>query len=1197
MHRLLRNLKLLSVIGFALVIVLVWFFGHAFGLSSAEQRLTAVIAVMVVWVIALLIGRFFAMRAGVLVERMFRAQLDRAVMQATPEQRGEIALLRKQLLEAISTLKKSNLGRTRGKAALYELPWYMIIGHPAAGKSSAIQNSGLTFPMSENGKGAIRGVGGTRNCDWFFTSEGVLLDTAGRYSVQAEDRAEWLEFLRLLKSHRPRTPVNGILVAISLPELAQYKSEGFAEYARQIRARINEIDQAFSRKVPVYLFFTKIDLLGGFAQFFEDLTDEQRAQVWGATLSHEQHEKNFDVAKLAAAEFELMFRGLVDIGNDKLASNRGNGGRPALFAFPIEFNSIRNAVSRFVEILFEDDPYHTHPLLRGFYFTSALQEGVPRIPAGTRVSEKFALKETGFPLQRIAQSQSYFLRDVFRDVIFPDQHLIGRQIKGSWSLTRWAGLCTGFVLLCAVSGAWGWSFYQNQKLVGDIKKELTLFDADELSDRLTKLNFIQIRLEELANEHPSSMGLGLYQGDELAIRLQQLYRAEVVQLLLDPVKQDLEAQLGVLTANGGSSETSVAASSIKFTNEQQYDALKTYLMMSQKERMEAPYFSDQLMAHWQNWLQRSRGKTDMESVLPLAEHIVTYYVKSFPQSTTPTIDIDTKLVADARLYLNGAIQKLPLKDRIYKELLTQAASKFPALSLSRILENTDTDLMSGSYTVPPAYTRAAWEGHIRQAIDEISRGTLKENDWVLENGSIAAQMSSADFEQNRSELTAMYKAAYASEWRKFVGGLSINGFKGIDDSISRLERLSDFKQSAIRKVFARVSYETSWDNPDLLVKSSPKEDKSIKDAIVNRLLSDKDSAPGDQTVRAVGELEERFSLFARLTSEKNGAPTITPYLGALGKMKSRLEAVRASGEMGKSARALMKNTADSSGSELVEGMQIVDGQLLAGAEADLREVLKPMLLRPFNSSYGALIPLANADINQNWQRLVYPYWQALADKYPFIDSTNEAQLADISKFLSIEEGILNKFINEHLSGLLVRQGNTYTPRRWANMSVTFNQEFLRGISRASDIQDRVFIAGGQSQFELQPVPTTGLSEVVLEVDGQQLRYRNGPQLWSQFAWPSGQTGQGAKISVITFAGVSATVASDQGRMGWTRLVSQAKATVVAPGVTQLTWMVPSPDNKSGEKIAIKFNLRQVSGANLLAVSMLRDLNLPKKIVN
>lgn len=1197
MHRFLRNLKLLSAIGFALLITIIWFFGYALGMNTSEQRLTAILVVMIVWILALLIGRLFTMRAGMLVERMFRAQLDKAVMQATPEQRGEIALLRKQLLEAISTLKKSNLGRTRGKAALYELPWYMIIGHPAAGKSSAIQNSGLTFPISENGKGAIRGVGGTRNCDWFFTSEGVLLDTAGRYSVQAEDRAEWLEFLRLLKSHRPRTPVNGILVAISFPELAQYKSEGFAEYARQIRARINEIDQAFSRKVPVYLFFTKIDLLSGFSQFFEDMSDEQRSQVWGATLSHEQAEKKFDAAAIVSAEFENMFRGLAEIGNEKLAGNRGNIARPALFAFPIEFNSMRSAVSRFVEILFEDDPYHTHPLLRGFYFTSALQEGIPRIPAGSRVSSKFGLVDPGFPAQRAPTSQSYFLRDVFRDVIFPDQHLIGRQVKGSWSRARWAGLLTGMLLLVAISGAWGWSFYQNQQLINDISKELTLFDSQLLSDRLTRLNFIQIRIDALENNHSATMGFGLYQGDELLTRLRNLYVAEVAEILLAPVKKNLETRLGVLANANPSVNAAIATDATKLTNEQYYDALKTYLMLHQKEHLEAPYLADQLMKHWQVWLEQSRGKVAMDDVNPLAEHIIEFYVKSLPRATAPTIENQPKLIADARQYLNSAVQKLPVKDRVFNELLAQATSKFSQLTVNRILENTDTDLVSGNYSVPAAYTRAAWEGYIHQAIDEVSRGTLKENDWVLENGSIASQLSAENFEENRRELLAMYKSAYTNEWRKFIAGLSINNFRNVDDSISRLDRLSDFKQSPLRRVFARIAYETAWDNPDLLQVSIPKDEQNIKAAIVNRLLADRDQHTPDHEGRRIGEMEDKFSLFTRLTSEKNSSPTIIPYLGALGKMKSRLEAVRSSGEPGKSARVLMKSTVDSAGSELIEGIQIVDGQLLAGADTEIRDLLKPMLLRPFSASYGALIPLANADINQNWQRLVFPYWQALSDKYPFVESANEAQVLDISKFLDIEAGTLNKFITENLSGLLVRQGNVYTPRRWANMSIPFTQSFLSGISRASDIQEKVFIAGGQSQFELQPVPTPGLSEVVLEVDGQQLRYRNGPQLWTSFSWPSGQSGQGAKLSVITFAGVSATVAVDQGRMGWTRLVAQAKVTTVAPGITQLVWMVASPDNKNGEKIAIKFNLRQVSGANLLAMSTLRELNLPKRIVN
>ena len=286
MWKWLRNGKLASALGFLILIALIWVVGPYVGLASRDARYAWIFCVMMLWVFTLMAGRLLADRAGSVLEKVLRGQADDAVMGASPDSRAEITRLRQRMLAAIDTLKTSRLSKARGKAALYELPWYMIIGHPAAGKSSAILHSGLNFPFGD--KQAIQGVGGTRDCDWFFSTEGVLLDTAGRYATQREDRGEWLMFLKLLKKYRRKAPVNGILVAISFPELVQYRSEQFALYARQVRERINEIDDAFGIKVPIYLVFTKIDLLGGFAQFFEELTEEQRHQVWGATLSNDQ---------------------------------------------------------------------------------------------------------------------------------------------------------------------------------------------------------------------------------------------------------------------------------------------------------------------------------------------------------------------------------------------------------------------------------------------------------------------------------------------------------------------------------------------------------------------------------------------------------------------------------------------------------------------------------------------------------------------------------------------------------------------------------------------------------------------------------------------------------------------------------------------------------------------------------------------
>ena len=97
------------------------------------------------------------------------------------------------------------------------MPWYVIIGPPAAGKTTALRQSGLDFPFDLTDD--LQGVGGTRNCDWFFTEDAVLIDTAGRYVLQESqpevDAAEWLGFLDLLKKHRGRRALNGVIVALS----------------------------------------------------------------------------------------------------------------------------------------------------------------------------------------------------------------------------------------------------------------------------------------------------------------------------------------------------------------------------------------------------------------------------------------------------------------------------------------------------------------------------------------------------------------------------------------------------------------------------------------------------------------------------------------------------------------------------------------------------------------------------------------------------------------------------------------------------------------------------------------------------------------------------------------------------------------------------------------------------------------------
>jgi type VI secretion system protein ImpL len=1264
----LRNGKELTAIGFVLLIVLIWFAGPFMGLETSVSRLVVMIIVLLVWVATLMIGKFLADRAGSLLERMLKKQADDAVMGAAPGKRTEVSHLRKDLLESIETLKNSNLGKTRGKAALYELPWYMVIGHSAAGKSSAIQYSGLTFPFADKSKAAVRGVGGTRNCDWFFTSESVLIDTAGRYATQNENRGEWIGFLKLLKQYRPRTPVNGIILAVSFPELVQNHAETFAVYARQVRQRINEIDEVFGVKVPVYLFFTKIDLLGGFTQFFEDFTEEERSRVWGSTLSHEQG-ADFDAARVVGQHFDALMRGLVQMGTDKLANNRGNVKRPALFAFPIEFNAMRESVCNFVQLLFEDDPYHTKPLLRGFYFTSALQVGSPQINAGNRVSNLFDLSKRSFEFSAAPQSQGYFLRDTFREVLFPDQHLVGRQTRPAASRARVAGIAAGLAGLALLAAGWTWSFVGNQKLIATAQTELAdsrkQLASNDLLEKLNGLHTLQLRLEQLykyrTEGRPWEIGFGLYRGEKVERVLRAEYFDGVRRLMLAPVKGNLETKLAELNpsldlhaapAKQGLTQTAaqIGKASLKWLApgnaapsrpssardalqrlqarenrinpnaapqaaeqqtadmqanpqegqaklEEYYNALKTYLMLKMQPRMEIAHLSDQLPRYWRPWLQANKGERGMADINKQAERIVAFYLSQMKENDLPLIENRDATVANSREILRGAMRRLSAKERIYNELKARGNTQYAALTVGRILENRDADTVAGSYAVPGAYTREAWEKYFRKAILEASKGEIKGDDWVLATSLADNLGRDGDVERNRLELEAMYRADYVREWRKFLQGLAVSDFPNLETASVRLGRLGDAQQSPIKKIVARAAYETAWDNPSELQRTL----EHTKNSVLDRVLSAVPQANSNQP-QATGEVGGKFMMLAQLAAADSGGRTaLNGYLDALLKLKGRVAGIAAASEPGVASRQFMQVTLAGSASELAEALQFVDGPLLGSADQDTKDVLRPLLVRPLMATYAVLIPPAEADINRLWGEQVWGQWVSLSGKYPFADSSNEAQMADIAKFLRPGEGTLPKFLDRVLGALVVRRGDTYVARTWANMGVDFNPGFLAGISRLTSVANAVLQEGDGSKFELQPVPTPGLSEITIEIDGQQLRYRNGPQAWTTFSWPSAANqpnAQGARLNIVSFAGVATPIASHPGRLGLMRLLAQAYADNPYAHDVRLEWRVKSAEARArDEVIPIRFNFRMVSGANPIALSGLRRVGLPEKIAN
>ena len=312
--------------------------------------------VILLWLVVWAVRRRRARRAADELGAMLEQQGDRAKASASESARSEIAALQTRMQAAVKTIKGSRLGQTSGSAALYELPWYITIGNPAAGKSTAIVNSGLTFPFDDGAGNVIKGIGGTRNCDWFFTTEGILLDTAGRYSVHEEDRAEWLGFLGLLKKHRPRAPINGIIVTVSIGELVG-NSPGFAMgLAKNLRQRVQELTEQLAVFAPVYVMFTKADLIPGFHDFFHDLDWNERDRVWGATLPYDPAGGGDAIAQFDH-HFDALYEGLRALSVAQMSRSQGESSPPGLLTFPSEFAGVKPALKAFLATLFEENPF------------------------------------------------------------------------------------------------------------------------------------------------------------------------------------------------------------------------------------------------------------------------------------------------------------------------------------------------------------------------------------------------------------------------------------------------------------------------------------------------------------------------------------------------------------------------------------------------------------------------------------------------------------------------------------------------------------------------------------------------------------------------------------------------------------------------------------------------------------------------
>ena len=1229
--RLLLDPRVLGVLGLAALAAFLFLGADLLQLGlvyAAAALALALLVGLVVWAVRLWRIR----RAAARLERDLDGNRVEAATAAPTGNPAQVEAIQARLHEAIKTIKTSRLGERTGRAALYELPWYMVIGNPAAGKSTAIVQSGLRFPFARGTDNIIQGIGGTRNCDWFFSSDGILIDTAGRYSVQQEDRAEWLGFLALLKKNRPKAPINGILIAASIAELNEARPDATIRLAKSLRQRVQELTEALEVFAPVYVLFTKADLIAGFADFFADQDAAEREKVWGATLTY-RPEQPADAVEQFDRHFDELQDGLKEMALAHMALHRGKPLSPGVLAFPLEFAATKTVLRSFIATLFEENPYQYRPVFRGFYFTSAVQVGESSSRTRHGVAEQFALTARVEASGGAAASENgYFLKELFTRVIFADRDLVRQHASRAKTRARSFGFAGGVLALALLLAVWSWSYVGNRQLVAsvqaDLDKAVHLQDNRvDLASRMQALELLQNRIEELGawREHrPLSLGMGLYQGDDIERKLRQEYFQGVRRVMLEPVAQALEGYLGEVNQNasklrpttgeasvGGSTATgatvagaapvAAGASAPASTNpvaaataavpsryaeasatnvEDAYKALKTYLMLAERQRMDSGHLTDQITRFWRTWLEANRGTMPRDQLMRSAERMISFSMANLQDPALPVLNNNFGLVDQTRDNLRRVVHGTPAIERVYGDVKARTSTRFGSMTVARIVGDKARSVVAGSYVVAGPFTREAWTGYVDKAFKDAASNELQSSDWVLKTSNRDDLSLQGSPEQIRKALTDLYKADYVREWQRFMQGVSIADFGTFDAAVEKMNTLGDSADSPVRKLFTTLYDQTAWDNPTVLDERLASTRRGVVDWFKQSVLrmtpasiEIKVAAPTTEAgVQAMpmGAVGREFAALPRIMLARDGgASLLDGYLQSLAKIRSRFNTMKNQGDAGPAARTLMAATFEGGSSELADALKFVDEQMLTGASDTAKSTLKPLLVRPLIQSFAVLVAPTESEVNRLWSaQVLQPFQQNLAGKYPFDPASRiEAAGAEISRVFG-PAGAIARFTTDSLGPLVTRRGDAVVPRLWANLGLRLRPGFADGLPSWVAVLDGAAAttappaapgalpaaAGAvQSSFQLLPEGAAGFVQYTVEIDGQQLNYRNGAAAWQNFVWPNVAGMPGARISGVTADGRSVEVFAAPGSYGFERLIDAAAVKKFPLGVRQLSW--------------------------------------------
>ncbi|MFT9385928.1 type VI secretion system membrane subunit TssM [Acetobacter sp.] len=1111
----------LSGVATAVLGTLLWFFGPFLSmLAPLWPRVAGVLLLAALWVgLNLAIDWQRRRRDAALAQGVAGSHAAGTVMDQAAA--AEVAALADRLKEALTVLR-----RARGRGAyLYEQPWYVIIGPPGSGKTTALLNAGLTFPLNDT---AIAGVGGTRLCDWWLSDQAVLIDTAGRYTTQdsanGTDTAGWDAFLDLLRRTRKRQALNGVMVAFSLADLAGMTASERTAHAQAIRRRIRDMTERLGLRLPVYMLLTKADLLAGFSEFYDDLDEERRAQVWGMT---------FDPAAANPigaldTEFALLCQRLDDRLIDLLQRERSPEKRVQIAAFPSQFASMQAPLSSFLTEAFGASLLDPAPFLRGVYFTSGTQEGTPFDRLTGALARSYGIDQARAPALRPVKGRSYFLRHLLGSVMFGEAMLASmaparRRRLMALRAGGYGAVTVAFVLILAGLMA---SRARNADAIERSNAALRAYEHIACGLPLDPVRDSDVMsilpLLDAARALPfgtddrtggdDGLSMGLSQTGKLAAAAQATYRHALDYALLPRMILQLEAEM-----RGGFDRPEFL-----------YQVTRVYLMLGGQGPIDPA-----LVRAWMklDWERLYPGPARAQQRAELQQHL-----DALLNAPLPQVALDGTLVDAART----TFAHVSPAERIYSRIRDSApatlapwvpAQEMGAAGVPLFSRASGKALNEG---IPGFYTLKGFRTVMLPALAHVTHDVTDES-WVL-GPQMAVDPASPEIAGLEGAVLALYSKDYEAHWDAMLADLNLKPATNAAQAAQNLYVLSSPQSPMLRLLNSAVTQmqlsappaPTAGPAQAALQAGAAAVNANAAEASLKGLIAQTGAGADNQAAVPGSEVGAYYAPLITYVGAGSGSP-LSMTLNLITNLHQQMA-------------ALMAPTGGA-------GMSLQGGDaasLLAGEASTAPLPVSRWLgslTRNVNDLRGGSAAKAAGSAFNGAGGPAQLCQQAVAGRYPFIASSNtDIPMGDFARLFA-PNGLLDSFFSQQVQPFVDMSQPVWRVQAVNGVAPPIGQGALVAFQRAQTIKQAFFASGLQPavQFTLTPLSLgADATQAVLQLGGVNVTYAQGPQVATTVSWPGNDGMQTARLTITLAAGGPPLQLSASGPWAMFHLFSQGR---------------------------------------------------------